>query len=266
MMRNAKIPVSKTAAMPFFGLGLHVLIALFFAVHAVRTGRPLYWLFVLFSFPLLGSLVYFLVEYLPGTRLDRDVGVAARTIAKSLDPGRELREARHAFDLSPTVQNRMRLGKALLEDGEAAEAIGHFDACLQGPFSSDPEIRFLCASARLVNGQRAQALDMLGELRQSRPDFRPEQLTLLRAQTLAGLGRQDEARAEFESALSRFDSVEVRSRYAIWAAQQGDLATAGRLREELAKIEKYWDRHTRSFHQGLIREVDAAVEAGRRAS
>ena len=85
--------------MPYLGIGFHVIVAIYFAVHAVRTGRPIYWLFILFSFPLLGSLVYFLVEFLPETRLNRDVGMAARTIAKSLNPGRELREARRAFDL-----------------------------------------------------------------------------------------------------------------------------------------------------------------------
>jgi len=111
--------------MPFLGLGLHILIALFFAVHAVRTGRPIYWLFILFSFPLLGSLVYFLVEFLPETRLNRDVGMAARTIAKSLNPGRELREARRAFDLSPTVQNRMRLAHALLAGARIPKRYEH---------------------------------------------------------------------------------------------------------------------------------------------
>ncbi len=252
--------------MPFVGLGLHFFIALFFAVHAVRTGRPIYWLFILFSFPLLGSLVYLLVEYLPGSRLNRNVGVAARTLARSLNPGRELRAARHAFDLSPTVQNRMRLGQALLANGSAAEAIEHFDACLQGPFANDPEIRFSAARARLDNHQAAQALDLLNSLRERNPDFRPEQVCLLLAQALAAVGRSEDARQQFEAAVARFGSVEARAGYAIWAAQAGDLDTARRLREDLAATEKYWDRHTRSFHQDLFRRVDAALEAGRRAS
>jgi hypothetical protein len=51
-------------------LGLHILIALFFAVHVVRSGQQMYWLFVLFSFPILGSIVYFVAIYLPGSRLE----------------------------------------------------------------------------------------------------------------------------------------------------------------------------------------------------
>lgn len=250
--------------MQLFGLGLHVLIALIFAVHAVRTGRPIYWLFILFSFPLLGSLVYFLVEYLPGTRLQRSVGSAARSLARGLDPGRELRAARSAFDLSATVQNRMRLANALLATGAASEAAEHFDACLQGPFASDPQIRLSAARARFQNGQAVPALELLTALRQRNPEFRPEQVSVLTAQTLAAAGRGEDARKEFEAALERFDSVEVRGNYAIWAAQSGDLGTAQRMRDELAKTERYWDHHTRSFHQDLFRSVDAALEAGRR--
>lgn len=57
--------------MPFAGLGLHVVFALLCAVHVVRTRQNTYWLFVLFAFPLLGSLVYFFAVYLPNSRLQR---------------------------------------------------------------------------------------------------------------------------------------------------------------------------------------------------
>lgn len=251
--------------MSFFGLGLHLLIALFFAIHAVRTGRSIFWLFILFSFPLLGSLAYFIVEYLPGSRLGGNAGGAARSIARTLDPGRELRDARRAFELSGTVQNRMRLAGALLAAGDAAEAAGHFDACLQGPFAGDPEIRLGAARAHFENRQPERALDLLGQLRQSQPEFRTEQVTLLMARALAAAGQAEPARAQFESALARFGSVEARAQYAIWAAQVGDLATAQRLRDELAHTEQYWDRHTRALHQALFRSVDAALAAGRRA-
>jgi hypothetical protein len=60
--------------MPFIGLGLHVLVALFFAVHVVRTHQNIYWLFILFAFPMLGSIVYFLTIYLPSSKLERQAG------------------------------------------------------------------------------------------------------------------------------------------------------------------------------------------------
>src|SRR4051812_9437863 len=89
--------------MPVLGLGLHVLVALYFAVHALRNGQQMYWLFVLFSFPLLGSVVYFLVIYLPGSKLEYGARKVVAVAAKTLDPTRELREARAAFDYTPTA-------------------------------------------------------------------------------------------------------------------------------------------------------------------
>jgi len=43
--------------MPFAGLGLHVMIAVLCAIHAIRNRQQMYWIFILFAFPLLGSLV-----------------------------------------------------------------------------------------------------------------------------------------------------------------------------------------------------------------
>ena len=49
--------------MPYLGAGAHIIIAIFFAIHAVRTGQNNYWLFILLAFPFLGSVVYFLPPY-----------------------------------------------------------------------------------------------------------------------------------------------------------------------------------------------------------
>ena len=57
--------------MPYIGIGLHVLAAIYCAVHAIRSGQSLYWLILLFSFPLLGSVVYFLAIYFPEVRHSR---------------------------------------------------------------------------------------------------------------------------------------------------------------------------------------------------
>ena len=50
--------------MPLLGI-LHVMIAIGLAVHAMRTGRPQYWLFILLFVPALGSIAYVVFELLP---------------------------------------------------------------------------------------------------------------------------------------------------------------------------------------------------------
>jgi hypothetical protein len=246
--------------MPFVGLGLHFFVAVFFAVHALRSGQQLYWLIILFSFPLLGSIVYFLAIYLPDSRLERGARQVVAAAAKTLNPTRELKEAYAAFDYTPTAQNQMRLAAALLEAGQALEAAQSYDACLKGPFASDLEIRLGASRAYFACERYAEAVTHLEFIRQTDAGFRAEQVALMLAQALAGAGRSAEARAEFESAVERFGSFESRAEYAIWAASTGDTATSGRLQVELQRSMDRWNRHTRELNKPLLRRLNAAFE------
>lgn len=227
--------VHRGLVMPFVGLGLHFLVAIYFAVHALRSGQGLYWLFILFSFPILGSVVYFLVIYLPNSRLESDARKAMASAAKILDPGRELREAQAAFEYTPSAQNQMRLAAALLNAGQAAEAAQHYQACLQGALAADPDIQLGAARAQVACGQFDAAMARLRALRDSRPDFRSEELALLLAQALASAGHKQEALREYEVAMARFGSFQSKAECFLWAVAASERELAGRLQIELQK-------------------------------
>jgi hypothetical protein len=244
--------------MQFFGIGLHVLVALFFAVHAIRNHREIYWLFVLFAFPLLGSIVYFVAVFLPSSRLDHSAAKAGRALQASLDPGREVRDAQRAFELTPTAHNQMRLANALLETGQAAKAAEQYDACLQGPFARDAELRLGAARARLAGGNAGGAIALLEALAAEQPGFRPEQVGILLGQAYAAAGRQDEAGSQFAAAAHRFGSLEVRAELAIWALANGKPQVAAPELEEIERTRKHMPSHSRKLNGELFRRVDAA--------
>ena len=245
--------------MPFLGLGLHILVALFFAVHAVRTGRQMYWLLILFSFPLLGSLVYFAAVFLPHSQIERQARLAGRALGRTLDPGREVREAQNDFDLTPTAYNQMRLAGALLDNGQSAEAVAQYDACLQGPFAADPEVIFGAARAKLANRQPEAALALLAPLQAKQPGFRPEEMALALGRAYAGCGRQEEAGAQFETAVQKFGGIEGRVELALWALENGKRDLAERELKEIAHARKHMTKYTRGLHQGLFKRLDAAT-------
>ncbi|KAF0815362.1 hypothetical protein IGB42_00443 [Andreprevotia sp. IGB-42] len=246
--------------MPILGLGLHFLVALYFAVHAVRTGQQTYWLFILFSFPLMGSVVYAFSIYLPQSRLERGAKRVVSAAVKVLDPTRELREATSAFDYTPTAQNQMRLASALLEAGKADEAAVNYEACLKGPFAADPEIRLGAARASLENKRHDQAIAHLKSVQASHPDFRAEQLALLIARALGGAGRNAEARAAFDTAVQRFGSFEVRAEYAIWAAHAGEKQIALELKSDIDRAMQRWNRHNRELNAATLRRLSLAYQ------
>ena len=247
--------------MPIIGLGFHFVIALFFAIHALRTRRQTYWLFVLFSFPVLGSIVYFVVEYLPQTRVERQARIAGRALRKAIDPGREVRDARRDFDLTPTAHNQMRLAAALLDAGQAAEAVQQFDACLSGPFAGDPQVILGAARANLAHGQPAAAIALLAPLQAKQPNVRADEVGLELGRAYAASGRHAEAGAQLEAVVERFPSLEARVELALWALGNGQEAVAQRELKELEHARKHMPRHARTLNQELFKRLDAAVAA-----
>lgn len=245
--------------MPFLGLGLHLLVALYFAVHAVRTRREMYWLLILFWFPLMGSVVYFFAIFLPQSRLERTIGKVGQTVRNKLDPGRALREAQHDYDLTPTAHNQTRLASAMLDAGMFKEAVAQFDACLRGPFAGDAEITLAAARARLANDEAQMAIGMLDSLRQKQPGFKPEQVSLALAKSYAAAGMHDQARAEFADVVERFNGLEARVEFALWAMTRNEPSVAEHQLKEVNHSRRHMNKYTQSLHQDLFRRLDAAL-------
>ena len=251
--------------MPFFGLGLHVLVAIFFAVDVIRSRRELYWLMILFAFPLLGSVVYFFAIFLPDMQSSRGVRQGIRKVTNvavnSIDPGRDLRLAKETFDFTPTAQNQWRYAEALMNAGQLEQAVAQFEQCLQGPFKSDLEIQFAAANAnlRFKNGERA--LQLATSIRQTSSTFRAEAVTLLLAQSYAILGNVDAAKTEFEQAVRQFGSVHAKGEYALWAAQQGDISLAKNLYAELTQLKKHGSKSSRALYAPLMADLEKILSA-----
>ena len=239
-------------------IGLHIVVALICAVHAVRRGQPIYWLFILFAFPLLGSLVYIFAVWIPGSRVPFGANRAVSAAVKALDPTREVRDARAAFDETPTAQNQMRLAAALLATGQPEEAAERYEACLSGPFANDPEIGLAAARAQAACGRFADVLRHVEPLRREQPTFRPQDVSLLLARGWAGTGRNDEARAEFASAAERFGTYEAKAEYAIWAYEHDETALADTLNAELEKTASRWNSLARDLNAPVAKRLRAA--------
>jgi hypothetical protein len=247
--------------MRIFGISLYVIIALFFAVHAVRNQQNMYWLLILFLFPGLGSLVYFFVIYLPTLRQSRGARSATRAISQLVDPNRAVREARTDFDRAPTVAHRMRLGAALLDAGNATEALEHYRSAVSGPFSSDPALLHGLARAQFANGNASATQDTLEKLFAANPLARQQpEPALLYARALAAIGAPG-TRAAFEMALTCASDAAPRCLYADWLAVQPEEADRRRARELYAEIvhdARHWPRHAREHNSEWLQRAQAS--------
>ena len=244
--------------MPVVGFGLHILVAILCAVHVLRTDQERWWLFVLFFFPLVGSIIYALAVFLPEMSRSRGGKRVVRGLRDSLNPGRELREAEAEFEHSATIANRVRVADALHGAGRNDDAIKAYREALHGVHSDDPDIQVKLARALLDGNQAPAAREVLETLIASRPDFKSPDGHLIYARAMAACGDRDKAREEFDALIGYYAGIEARVRYIEvlegWGEQQ---AAADLVAESLRHI-KHMPAGSRRLNAEWINQLKQA--------
>jgi len=200
-------------------------------VHVVRSGQNMYWLWIIIAFPGIGLLIYVAAilapEWLGGSTARR----MSQAASQALDPGRAYREAKAAYDDTPTVQNAMKLAEAASGMDRWAEAETLYAKAAQGLYADDPALLLGRARAQVELGQPAEALVSLDALKAQ--GGRPPEADLLRARALDGLGQKSEAEKAYQAAVERLPGLEAMARQAAFLAESGRKDEAKRIVEEL---------------------------------
>ncbi len=211
--------------MPILG-GVVLLIELCFAYHALKSGRPYWWLFVIMAFPVMGCVLYYFIEVFPASPESRKAEKAARAIAKALDPDKNLRERVADVEACGSVENRVGLARECMGEGMYAEAAALYRSCLSGIYELDPEIRYGLAAALLQDSKPEDALAIAQRLRASHPTFRASEVGLVIARAFEAADRLEEALNEFGILADTYPGEEGRWRYGALLARMGRLAEA----------------------------------------
>jgi len=230
--------------MPILG-AVVLLIQLCFAYHALKTGRAWWWIGVIMGFPVGGCLLYYFIEVFPNTRESRKAEKAVQAIVKSFDPDKSLREHVANLEDCGSVENRIALARSCMDRKMYREAASLYRSCLPGVHESDPAIRFGLAAALLGAEDFKEAHAVAHALRQSQPKFRTEDLRLLDARALEGLGRFDEALAEYRVLADTYGGEEGRWRYGALLVRMGRIGEAGEIFSRMLRNAQRMPEHYR---------------------
>ena len=173
-----------------------LLIQIALCVHVHRTGRPYWWIWILFMGSLLGCIVYLLIEVLPDMR--RNSPRLIRTswfVPKSV----RLRRAREVVDESPTVENKLALAALLSNFDRTAEAEAIAAECPTGVFKNDPQVIAEVVWYKLAVGKLTEAETLLAQADTKFNRTAKARIDLLQARVLLGHRKFDAARALLES-------------------------------------------------------------------
>ena len=233
--------------MPFL-FGGHILLAILCAVHVIRSRQEMYWLFLLFMFPLLGSVVYFFAVLLPDVSGSRGVQSARR----ALDPGRELREARKELAVRRTVGVLKRVAEAHMALGQNAEALDLYQEASTSAFADDAGLLQGKAAAEFECGRYEASLETLARLRDAHGAARLPHAHLTYARALFELGREEEAFAEFEAVSAYFPGAEAKARWAEALDRANRHEEARTLWQEIVETARIIPAHSRKLQSRWI--------------
>jgi hypothetical protein len=208
-------------------------------IHAIRTGRINYWLFILIFLPGLGSLLYLLFEVLPGLRHSHAARRAASGLGEALDPNRRLRESRANLETVDTAENRRQLAEERMKRGQWAEAEKLYRDALVGPLADDPALLIGLAKALAGRGDHRGSFDAIEQLYRADPNYESREARLIRARGLEGLGRTQDAADAYRALIGYTLGLEVQVRYGLMLKKLGDDAHA---KEAFADVVRVYGR------------------------
>ncbi len=197
---------------------------IFAILHAIKTGRSFFWIGIILIAGPIGIPLYFILEVLPDIRRG-EFSLWQFQRHRQPSAGR-LRALRRQIELSNSVQNRTNLADALLASGKYAEALAIYEDCLGGIYQDDPALLWGVAQCAVELEQWAKAEQALSKLDEKNwADYR-SQRTLLRARTAEGLGRLEQARVLYDTAVATNSGEEARYRQASLLLKLGETEAA----------------------------------------
>lgn len=238
---------------------LSLLLQIGCAVHVLRTGRPMYWLFLLLIGSYVAVAIYLLAEILPELRHSRGARRVLRGAQERIDPERRKREASRMLEVADTLDNRLRLAEESLHAGDFRQAVDLYRSGLHGQYATDPHLMLGLARAQFALGEPAETRGTLEALIAANPDFRSADGHLLYARALEACGEVGMALEEYQAVTQGFPGEEARVRFGLLLKRSGRHAEADALfAESLKRAElspRYYRRDQREWLDIAKREI-----------
>ena len=194
---------------------LLLIVQIGFAVHAVKTGRETYWVYIIIFIPGIGCAIYFLTQVLPELGQSHTVRKAGNSLIKAVDPERELRRRKEEIEIADTIENRMNLANECIDAGFSAEAVTLLEGCLKRGHEGDPHILLRLARALFDSERYKDAKEVLENIIEKNPSFKSHEGHLLYVRSLEEIGLTEDAVKEYEVVSTSFPGEEARVRYGL---------------------------------------------------
>jgi len=249
-----------------FGYGfLMILVQVVFGIHAYKTGRMSPWLWFIVLVPVIGCLLYFLIEMLPELARSRVIGKTQRGVEKLLNPEKNLKNYSQQLEVSNNVGNTLKLSEEMLSKGLYSNALEIIKKARKGLFEDDPVLLLNQARAEFQLALYADSKATLDYLIARNPDFKSEQGHLLYARNFEALRQDPQALHEYQALIKYAAGAEIRYRYAVLLHRMGQLEQAQKELQELLLSARNSPGHYRKRNEEWLSLSERELQAIKRS-
>ena len=242
------------------GVGLSFIINIILIVHALKTGRPYYWIFII-MWPVIGPLAYIIVEILPELSSDYRAKRAIRSIRRTIDPDADLRRHQREDKMSGSVDAKRHLAAELVSAERFDEAIEIYRKALSGLYERDPDLMLGLAQAYFGREDYQNARQTLQDLVQYNPEFRSPLGHLLFARSTEACGDTAAAIDEYEIVSGTYPGPEAKVHFARLLEKENNPDRALDIYDDIVNAAELAPRH---FLKTQKEWVNAAKDGQRR--
>jgi len=232
---------------------IEIIIKIYFAVHAGRTGRY-WWIFIILIFPFVGSLIYFFVEYLP----EKQTATKAKRSGNA-HASKSIRQLKQELEITDSVKNRMNLAKAYFQAGQYSTSIELLEKSLDGVHSDDINIIEGLCHSYFYNGDFDKLFEFLQKYKELNKNGLPNKLKLLKARAHEETGDPETALKEYEAIADIYSGEEARCRYALLLKKQGHIEKANEIFGSILKNAKLFSKQYSKFEKEWVKIAKAEI-------
>jgi hypothetical protein len=241
-------------------LGISIIVQIALVVHEYRTGRTIYWVYIIVFIPAVGSAAFLIVEVLPDLFGHRHARSAIRGIRKTLDPEADIRRHKKMHKLSGSVDAARHLAGELVASGRFDEAIRHYEEALKGLYEHDPDLLLGLAQAQFGHGEFSKAQATLNTLIEHNPDFRSQDGHLIYARSAEECGDLEKAEEEYKAVATYYSGAEAEIRYARLLEKVGKASEALPVYQDVVTAAELAPRHYRKAQKAWIAEAREGIK------
>ncbi|MCG8571497.1 MAG: PLDc N-terminal domain-containing protein [Spirochaetes bacterium] len=242
-------------------ISVPIILQIICIIHIIKNQKNLAWIFLIIFIPLLGCLVYFILEIVPHIGETVSNEDLQDKIIRKVVPQWKIKKLEENYDFSETMHNRQLLIDAYIENSDFDKALSHLLDCMDGYYIKDEHLVYQTCFVLFKLQQYEEALKYLDKLRDLNSDFENQfQYNLLYTQIIENIQSPDKVIQEYQRLTSHFSTkLELHYRFAKFLKLQDQKEQANHILTEMIKQKPYLKKHKFSDNIKWIRLAEREI-------